>query len=116
MLKIPSAKVVVTCPGRNYVTLIIETSDGVRGVGDATLNGRELAVASVLQSISSAPHRARPGPRRGHLAVSVPRRLLAGGPVPMSALAAVDMALWDIKGSAPVCRFTTCSAAPLATG
>ena len=49
MATIERARVVVTCPGRNFVTLVIETSDGVRGVGDATLNGRELAVASYLQ-------------------------------------------------------------------
>ena len=48
MLKIVSAKVIVTCPGRNFVTLKIETSDGVTGLGDATLSGRELAVASYL--------------------------------------------------------------------
>jgi len=40
--------VVVTCPGRNFVTLRIETADGTYGLGDATLNGRELAVASYL--------------------------------------------------------------------
>ena len=48
VLKIVSAKVIVTCPGRNFVTLKIETSDGVTGLGDASLNGRELAVASYL--------------------------------------------------------------------
>ena len=48
MLRIVSAKVIVTCPGRNFVTLKIETSDGITGLGDATLNGRELAVASYL--------------------------------------------------------------------
>ena len=48
LLKIVSAKVIVTCPGRNFVTLKIETSDGIAGLGDATLNGRELAVASYL--------------------------------------------------------------------
>ena len=29
MLKIVSAKVIITCPGRNFVTLKIETSDGI---------------------------------------------------------------------------------------
>ena len=48
MLKIVSAKVIVTCPGRNFVTLKLETEDGLYGLGDATLNGRELAVASYL--------------------------------------------------------------------
>ena len=48
LLEIVSAKVIVTCPGRNLVTLKIETRDGLTGLGDATLNGRELAAASCL--------------------------------------------------------------------
>ena len=47
--EIVDAKVIVTCPGRNFVTLKITTRSGVYGLGDATLNGRELAVASYLQ-------------------------------------------------------------------
>ena len=47
-MKIVEARVIVTCPGRNFVTLKIMTDDGLTGVGDATLNGRELAVASYL--------------------------------------------------------------------
>jgi mannonate dehydratase len=51
MLEIKSARVIVTSPGRNFVTLKIETAAGTSGetfygLGDATLNGRELAVAS----------------------------------------------------------------------
>jgi mannonate dehydratase len=45
-MKITGARVVVTCPRRNFVTLKIETDGGLAGLGDATLNGRELAVAS----------------------------------------------------------------------
>ncbi|MBS1156847.1 MAG: rspA, partial [Proteobacteria bacterium] len=45
-MKIIDAKVIVCCPGRNFVTLKITTDDGVTGLGDATLNGRELSVAS----------------------------------------------------------------------
>src|SRR3954464_12164526 len=99
MLKIISARVVVTSPGRNFATLVIETSDGVRGVGDATLNGRELAVASYLNDhvipclIGRDAHRIE----------DVWQFLYRGaywrrGPVTMSAIAAVDVALWDIKG------------------
>ena len=47
-MKIANGKVIVCSPGRNFVTLKLETEDGVSGVGDATLNGRELAVASYL--------------------------------------------------------------------
>ena len=47
-MRITDAKVIVTCPGRNFVTLKLMTEDGLTGLGDATLNGRELAVASYL--------------------------------------------------------------------
>ncbi|HEY0044154.1 MAG TPA: D-mannonate dehydratase ManD [Allosphingosinicella sp.] len=101
MLKIRSARVVVTCPGRNFVTLKIETEDGLTGLGDATLNGRELAVASYLTDhvipclIGRDAHRIE----------DIWQYLYRGaywrrGPVTMSAIAAVDMALWDIKGKA----------------
>ena len=49
MERITAARVIVCCPDRNFVTLKIETAGGVHGVGDATLNGRELAVASYLK-------------------------------------------------------------------
>lgn len=47
-MKIVDAKVIVCCPGRNFVTLKLITEDGVYGLGDGTLNGRELSVASYL--------------------------------------------------------------------
>jgi mannonate dehydratase len=77
-MKITSAKVIVTCPGRNLVTLKIMTDEGVHGLGDATLNGREKAVVAYLEEhVSPLPDRARPAPHRGHLAVSLQGRLLA---------------------------------------
>ena len=48
-MKITAAKVIVTCPGRNFVTLKIETDQGVYGIGDGTLNGRELSVVAYLE-------------------------------------------------------------------
>lgn len=101
MLKIVSAKVIVTCPGRNFVTLKIETSDGLTGIGDATLNGRELAVASYLTD-HVIPCLIG---RDAHAVEDTWQYLYRGaywrrGPVTMSAIAAVDMALWDIKAKA----------------
>ena len=99
MPKILSARVILTCPGRNFVTLKIETDAGIYGVGDATLNGRELAVRAYLEDhvipclIGRDAHRIE----------DIWQFLYKGaywrrGPVTMSAIAAVDMALWDIKG------------------
>ena len=48
-MKITNAKVIVCSPGRNFVTLKLETDEGVYGLGDATLNGRELAVVAALE-------------------------------------------------------------------
>lgn len=47
--RIVAAEVLVTSPGRNYVTLKISTADGLVGWGDATLNGCELAVDAVRE-------------------------------------------------------------------
>jgi len=47
-MNIVGGKVIVCSPGRNFVTLKLETENGIIGLGDATLNGRELAVASYL--------------------------------------------------------------------
>src|SRR5205823_4467689 len=50
-MKIRDAKVIVCSPGRNFVTLKITTEDGIYGLGDATVNGRELAVDMALWDI-----------------------------------------------------------------
>ena len=99
MPKITNARVIVTCPGRNFVTLKIETDEGVYGLGDATLNGRELSVASYLVD-HVVPCLIG---RDAHRIEDVWQFLYKGaywrrGPVTMSAIAAVDTALWDIKG------------------
>ncbi len=100
-MKIDKAEVFVTSPDRNFVTLKLTTDDGLTGLGDATLNGRELAPAAYL---------------REHVVPLLIGRdasciedtwqfLYRGGywrrgPVTMASIAAVDMALWDIKGKA----------------
>ena len=98
MLAIKKAHVVVTCPGRNFVTLKIETADGTYGLGDATLNGRELAVASYLTDHVIPCLIGRDAHRIEDIWQFLYRGAYwRGGPVTMSAIAAVDMALWDIK-------------------
>ena len=48
-MRITGGRVITCCPGRNFVTLRLETEEGLYGLGDATLNGRELAVATYLE-------------------------------------------------------------------
>ena len=97
-MQITEAKVIITSPGRNFVSLKIYTDEGLYGVGDATLNGRELAVASYLKDhivpllVGRDPHQIE----------DTWQFLYRGaywrkGPVTMTAISAVDMALWDLK-------------------
>ena len=100
-MKITNAYVNITSPGRNFVTLKIETDEGIYGLGDGTLNGRELAVASYLTDhvipciVGRDPFQTE----------DIWQYLYRGpywrrGPVTMAAIGAVDIALWDIKGKA----------------
>src|SRR5277367_2692831 len=100
-MKISNASVIVCSPGRNFVTLKIDTDECIYGLGDGTLNGRELAVAAYLEEhvipclIGRDPFQIE----------DIWQYLYRGaywrrGPVTMSAIAAVDVALWDIKGKA----------------
>jgi mannonate dehydratase len=97
-VKIKNAYTIVTCPGRNFVTLKIVTDDGVYGIGDATLNGREKSVVSYLED-HVIPCLIG---RDAHQIEDIWQYLYRGaywrrGPVTMTAIAAVDTALWDIK-------------------
>ncbi|HSS95502.1 MAG TPA: bifunctional D-altronate/D-mannonate dehydratase, partial [Terriglobales bacterium] len=97
-MKIVDAKVIVCSPGRNFVTLKLIGEDGIYGLGDATLNGRELSVASYLTD-HVIPLLIGRDARRIE---DIWQYLYKGaywrrGPVTMSAIAAVDTALWDMK-------------------
>jgi mannonate dehydratase len=100
-MKIIEAKVIVSCPGRNFVTLKIVTDQGIYGIGDATLNGREKSVVSYLEDylipalIGRDPHQIEDIWQFFYRGAYWRR-----GPVGMTALAAIDVALWDIKAKA----------------
>src|SRR6186713_2155082 len=96
---IVAAEVIVTCPARNFVTLKIVTRSGVTGIGDATLNGRELAVASYLKDHLVPNLIGRDAGRIEDIWQFFYRGAYwRRGPVTMTAIAAVDVALWDIFG------------------
>jgi mannonate dehydratase len=100
-VKIVAADVIVSSPDRNFVTLKITTDEGLTGLGDGTLNGRELAVAAYLRDhvvpllIGRDPHRIEDTWQFLYRSAYWRR-----GPVTMAAIAAVDVALWDIKAKA----------------
>lgn len=98
-MKIKDIKVFVNSPSRNFVTVKIFTDEGIYGLGDATLNGREMAVAKYVEEhiapclIGKDPHQIE----------DIWNYLYKGaywrkGPVTMTAISSIDLALWDIKG------------------
>jgi len=93
--------VILTCPGRNFVTLKVYTDQGIYGLGDATLNGREKVVISCLEEYC-IPAIIGKDPRNTEDIWHYLYRgaYWKGGAVFMTAVSAIDMALWDIKGKA----------------
>jgi L-alanine-DL-glutamate epimerase-like enolase superfamily enzyme len=85
---------------RNFLFVVIDTDEGISGVGESGLTGRELAVTGTIEHfkpllIGQDPFRIE------HLWQTLSR----GGFFPSegavaAALSAVDIALWDIKGKA----------------
>jgi mannonate dehydratase len=100
-MRIADARVVTCGVGRAFVTLKIVTTSGVSGLGDATLNGRELAVAAYLRE-----HVCPLLIGRDARLIEDTWRWLARaeywdtGSVGMTALGAVDVALWDLNAKA----------------
>lgn len=87
----------VTSPGRNFVTVKITTDDGVVGLGDGTLNGRELAVVSYLRDHVAPTLIGRDESQIESIWQYLYRSpYWRRGPVTMAAVSAIDMALWDI--------------------
>ncbi len=100
-MKILSAKVIVCSPGRNFVTLKIETDQGLYGIGDSTLNGREMAVVAYLEEHVVPCLIGRDAAQIEDIWQYLYRGAYwRRGPVTMTAIAAVDTALWDIKAKA----------------
>jgi L-alanine-DL-glutamate epimerase-like enolase superfamily enzyme len=85
---------------RNFLFVVVDTDEGIYGVGEAGLTGRELAVTGAIEHFK--PLLIGQDPRRiEHLWQTLSR----GGFFPAegavtAALSAIDIALWDIKGKA----------------
>lgn len=84
----------------NWVVLKVLTDDGLYGVGEATLEHRELAVEAAVREleryiIGKDPHQIERFWSETHRDA-----YWRGGPVLTTALSGIEMALWDIKGKA----------------
>jgi len=85
-------------PGRTIVVVAVDTESGISGVGEAGLQRRPMAIAGAVESLKRVLI-GQDASRIEHLWQTVFR----GGFYPAdriigSTLAAIDIALWDIKG------------------
>jgi len=85
---------------RNFLFVVVDTDEGIYGVGESGITGRELAIVGAIEHFK--PLLIGQDPMRSeHLW----QLLYRGGFFPAqrilgSAISAIDIALWDIKGKA----------------
>lgn len=89
---------VVDCFRTNFVFIKVYTDSGIDGVGEATLEYKEKALLGAVEHIKEYLVGQNPLDIEKHWHNIYRDAYWRGGPVLMSALSAIDMALWDILG------------------
>lgn len=85
---------------RNYVYVLIDTDQGITGLGEASLGGQTRAVLGMIEDLTPLLIGADPF-RIEHIWQQAYRHAFwHGGVTFLSALAGIEVALWDIKGQA----------------
>lgn len=85
---------------RNFLFVVVDTDEGIYGVGETGITGRELAIIGTIEHFKPLLIGQDPG-RIEHIW----QLLYRGGFFPAqriagAAISAIDIALWDIKGKA----------------
>src|SRR5919109_592006 len=89
---------VVDVGSRNWLFVVVETDEGVSGVGEGSLPGHPRAVAAAVEEYRDYLLGEDPA-RIQHLwQVMYRQPFFRSGAVTLSAMSAVEQALWDIKG------------------
>ncbi|MBQ9741746.1 MAG: mandelate racemase/muconate lactonizing enzyme family protein, partial [Kiritimatiellae bacterium] len=91
---------VIDCYRTNWVFVKVMTDEGIHGIGEGTLEYKENALVGAVKDLEHALVGKDPFDTEWIFHENYRDAYWRGGPVLMSALSAVDMALWDIKGKA----------------
>lgn len=89
---------VVDCFRTNFVFVKVYTDEGINGCGEATLEYKEKALLGAVEHIKDYLVGQNPLDIERHWHTIYRDAYWRGGAVLMSALSAVEMALWDILG------------------
>ena len=93
---------IVWCPERgiNFTLVVVETDEGLTGVGEAGLTGNELAVSGAIEHLKPVLIGQDPT-RIEHLWQTMFRgSFFPAQGAQSAAISAIDVALWDIRGKA----------------
>ena len=98
-MKITSVEpLVVDIGSRNWLFVVVETDEGLSGVGEGSLPGHPRAVAAAIEEYREYVVGEDPA-RIQHLwQVMYRQPFFRSGAVTLSAMSAIEQALWDIKG------------------
>ncbi len=102
-MKITNVEPIIVSAGpgkKNFCFVVVDTDEGISGVGESGLSCRELAVAGAVEHLKSFLVGKNP-----FQIERLWQEMFRGGFFPAnnittSAIAAIDIALWDIKGKA----------------
>jgi galactonate dehydratase len=88
-------------PGkRNFCFVAVDTDEGISGVGESGLSSRELAVAGAVEHLKSFLIGKNPFQIERLWQEMFRGGFFPAGNITTAAIAAIDIALWDIKGKA----------------
>jgi len=97
-MKITALKTWIVPP--RWLFLKIETDEGISGWGEPVLEGHAETLATAVHELEDFLIGRDPGRIEDIWQMIYRNGCYRGGPVLMSALSGIDMALWDIKGKA----------------
>lgn len=86
--------------GRNFLFVKVETDEGIYGIGESGLTWKELAVSEAVKHLSTLIIGEDPLNTEHIWQTMLRGAFFPGGKVTCSAMSAIDIALWDIKGKA----------------
>jgi len=99
-MKITDIKIHLAREWRTFLFVQVETDEGISGIGESGISGRELAVAGALEHLKPLLIGQDPFRTEHHWQTSWRGGFYPAGQLLSAAIAAIDIALWDIKGKA----------------
>ncbi|MBI3972263.1 MAG: galactonate dehydratase [Chloroflexi bacterium] len=99
MSRIVEVKPFVLGAGAKNITIVrIRTDDGYEGIGEGTINYRVRAIHGAVQDFAMYLAGKDPSQIERHWQALYRNSFFRGGPIQMTALSAIEQALWDIRG------------------